>query len=565
MMRLPRPTAGGRTPASPGQRPTAPRSRTLVLPLLLGASLVLGAAGSRQQALELLEQRSAGVLKGSPHDFRYPGSLQGGGDQAPECAVCHRDPGVDLRAPLWDRSQSPAGASLDHSGALCLACHDQRLAPGFEPAGLCSAATPFGLESAGLGSVAAAFHAHPWPASGRDRAGNALTRPSSLRLAGHPDTGQGVDCLTCHNAHDNTNGNFLRMDPADGALCLQCHALDGWFQSAHGRPGQTGQRALETQACNTCHSLHGSPARPSLLRAEESTLCLSCHDGRSDCEDEVGTVHDLRPEFEKPFRHPVGFSGSRSARGDESGFIGWLGGVEDRSQVSCSDCHNPHAAQHGGGPFNGVAPALIGVRGVDPLGLERRPARSEAEICLKCHGANGELPVGSRAVDEDFSRFNASAHPVLEIGRSAHGVPSLRPEISPLEPLDCSACHGNNDPAGPRGPHGSEFPGLLKARWNSSPLATGAPDENGLCFTCHDPGVLTSGSWRWHSLHTTAGFSCAACHDPHGSREFPGLLNFRTNAFVEALDGELEVEAQALDQGTCTLRCHGHPHRKSPW
>jgi predicted CXXCH cytochrome family protein len=131
--------------------------------------------------------------------------------------------------------------------------------------------------------------------------------------------------------------------------------------------------------------------------------------------------------------------------------------------------------------------------------------------------------------------------------------------------MDCSDCHGNNNPAGPKGPHGSEFPGLLKARWNASPLATGAPDENGLCFTCHDPGVLQSGSWRWHTLHATAGFSCAACHDPHGSREFPGLLNLRGQPLGGGPGRRAgRVEPTSLDQGTCTLRCHGHPHRQIP-
>ena len=77
--------------------------------------------------------------------------------------------------------------------------------------------------------------------------------------------------------------------------------------------------------------------------------------------------------------------------------------------------------------------------------------------------------------------------------------------------------------------------------------------------------MLQSGSWRWHTLHASAGFSCAACHDPHGSREYPGLLNFADNPWVEKLDGVLDVSAMSLDEGTCTLRCHGHPHDKSPW
>jgi hypothetical protein len=184
-------------------------TRLLVLPALLGLSLVLFAQDPREEALDVLRGRAQGVLAGSPHDFRYPGTLQGGGDRAPDCAVCHRDPGLGLRSSLWDAGQEPESRMLDHTGALCLACHDQRLAPGFGPAGLCSAATPFGIEEPSPKGPDGSFHAHAWPSHRawtvpamplKVPARQAATRPVRRR------SGQGVDCLTCHNAHDNSNG-----------------------------------------------------------------------------------------------------------------------------------------------------------------------------------------------------------------------------------------------------------------------------------------------------------------------------------------------------------------------
>ncbi|MCA9782895.1 MAG: hypothetical protein KC518_04880 [Candidatus Cloacimonetes bacterium] len=551
-----------RATATAGPRPWR---GLLVLVTLLGLTTGAIAADSRAAALSILSERAAAGLDGSPHDFRYPGPLSTGGELQPACAVCHRDPGLDAPGPRWQRD---AMGALDNGlggAALCMACHDDRIASGFGPAELCTAATPFALEERSGDGGALSAHRFAWPENGLDRAGNPLQVPVDLVLAGSPEAGRGVDCLTCHNPHDNSRGQFLRMHTEEGALCLQCHAFKGWFLSAHGNPLEEVNPVLRDRACEACHDLHASPARPALLKASESTLCLSCHDGRSDCEQESAARFDLRPEFEKPYRHPIGFDGSAVARADEDGLIGFFAGSGERSLVSCSDCHNPHEALRDPGDWNGLPAALVGASGVDPLGMERRRALSEADVCLKCHGFSGELPVGNRAVDEDFSLRNASFHPVLGLATPALGVPSLKPEVSRLQQMTCGDCHGNDDPAGPRGPHGSQYAGLLRAPWTDSPWSEGRSDENALCFRCHDAGVLASGSWRWHTLHASAGYSCAACHDPHGSRELPGLLALKQRPWVQALDGVLEVQAQSLSQGNCTLTCHGHEHRSSAW
>ena len=33
----------------------------------------------------------------------------------------------------------------------------------------------------------------------------------------------GVECVSCHNPHDDSNGKFLRVTDAASALCLKCH------------------------------------------------------------------------------------------------------------------------------------------------------------------------------------------------------------------------------------------------------------------------------------------------------------------------------------------------------
>ena len=32
-----------------------------------------------------------------------------------------------------------------------------------------------------------------------------------------------IECASCHDPHDNTNGEFLRVSNSGSALCLSCH------------------------------------------------------------------------------------------------------------------------------------------------------------------------------------------------------------------------------------------------------------------------------------------------------------------------------------------------------
>ena len=36
-------------------------------------------------------------------------------------------------------------------------------------------------------------------------------------------TNVGIECASCHNAHNNSLGNFLRKSNAGSAICTSCH------------------------------------------------------------------------------------------------------------------------------------------------------------------------------------------------------------------------------------------------------------------------------------------------------------------------------------------------------
>ena len=89
-----------------------------------------------------------------------------------------------------------------------------------------------------------------------------------------------------------------------------------------------------------------------------------------------------------------------------------------------------------------------------------------------------------------------------------------------------------------------------------------------LCYQCHNRTTLFSGTSGFpHRRHVVdAGASCAVCHDAHGSRRNPFLVNFlvRGKAGEEVVrrsaSGRLAFESTGRGKGRCFLDCHGSNH-----
>jgi hypothetical protein len=96
-----------------------------------------------------------------------------------------------------------------------------------------------------------------------------------------------------------------------------------------------------------------------------------------------------------------------------------------------------------------------------------------------------------------------------------------------------------------------------------------------LCYKCHDRGrfVTPQGRGFPHTKHVVdQQTSCAVCHDAHGSRQYPHLINFMLrdkngrSVVSPNSHGDLKWEFVARDKGRCSLSCHGsdHKNRKYP-
>lgn len=292
-----------------------------------------------------------------------------------------------------------------------------------------------------------------------------------------------------------------------------------------------------TEGCQGCHSGHGMSDSP-MLKKRQKDLCLDCHGEASSLGSRrEGSVRPRAIAVEKPFSHPM----------DENAFS------RHENAITCSSCHSPH---RGSGPK-----VARGEQKVSP----RDPSRLEYELCEECHGerpgsaAGFTLPVGRKT-----NPSNRSYHPV-EVA-SLERSPSVDPALSGRQ-VNCTDCHGNDDPGGGGGPHASNVPHLLRADYTNAD--GGAESENlyELCYSCHDrDSILRGDSFPGHRKHIVEiKTSCSTCHDPHGALQNRALIRFGNDLdggllAPSQLTGRLEFQSDVPGSGACYVTCHGYDH-----
>ena len=518
-------------------------------------------------------------------------------DENQVCIFCHAPHNASPAAPLWNRHNptthyriyrsSSTDARIGQPGAaskMCLSCHDGSIALGLT------------LDRAPTDPLPMT---HPYIPSGPSNLTNDLSddhpigfrydrvisnRDEQIRppqLIDHRiklgERGE-LECIACHEPHNNALGNFLRITEREGALCVTCHDLVGWRASAHAVSSRNvpltatngatlPYRSLADNACRSCHLPHGAPQRERLLNERASRLCVACHDGVS--------AADVLPAINQRYGHRVNWAFEQRRPPEER--------VHARRSVECADCHNPHAVMSNplgrvrrpGGSEPLAPPALREVPGVNLAGLPVPTARFYYEVCFRCHS---DLPVVPRGrvvrqsdtlgdVRRQFLPTAASAHPVAFPSRNASEVPSLLPEYRRSGYITCQDCHNNPDAVAEggtqvNGPHSSRFEHLLAARYETRDFTIESAQSYALCYRCHDrTSILNGDSFALHRNHLVRGRTpCSACHDPHGvsgsSAQHGHLINFD----VSIVGGQRFYADTGRFRGTCTLTCHGVEH-----
>jgi predicted CXXCH cytochrome family protein len=319
-----------------------------------------------------------------------------------------------------------------------------------------------------------------------------------------------------------------------------------------------GDKSKLPKGCGSCHVGHGLRRTP-MLPAATAFFCFRCHGdpiliqaarAKGLIASQANTK-DLQKEFEKPYHHPIE---ALQACGEQSELT-----VRDPSAprcVACVDCHQQHYVQKND--------LTAGVRGVNAQGAKVDTITDDYELCFKCHSYSANLPADQTNKAELFKVSNPSYHPVIARGKNTD-VPSLIFPLTTSSRIKCTSCHNNNDPLGPKGPHGSIYRYLLAKNF-SDVDGSESPSQYELCYSCHRrSSILGNESFRFHSLHISqAGISCRSCHNPHGSARYPHLIEFDISVGFSS-SGRMEYISLGPRAGQCYLTCHNKDHNPATY
>ncbi len=320
------------------------------------------------------------------------------------------------------------------------------------------------------------------------------------------------------------------MIPLVAVLCLFF-----FFHPASAKPTHL-DKTKGQRGCSVCHKGHGERGTPLLYEAKDE-ICFECHSM-------AGRASDIYSEVTKPSRHPVLDSAVYHVTGEE---LPEQSSSQPR-HAACFDCHNVHQSEKG--------KAIKGLRGYSGKGFKIKKIKNEYELCYNCHADSANLASDELNIALDFEQSNPSYHPIETYAKNTF-VPSLKGSYRSNRLIQCTDCHGSDNPAGPQGPHGSIYEPILKKRYNrsSGPESLNSYD---LCYACHDrASILGDESFRAHKAHIVYGsISCAQCHDPHGSRLYSSLITFDISTVYPNAAGEYTFLSGVAGQPRCLLSCH---------
>ncbi len=501
------------------------------------------------------------------------------------------------------------------STRLCLSCHDGTVALG----AIVNGSGPIALQG-GVTQLTPSYagyvgtdlsHTHPLSFTVTDQliaTKNANDPSMSLNSLSamesdptvHLDGQQRVQCTACHDPHSDANyatsGVHFYQKPQRADPCSVCHSSPAQDQGPHyqpaaltkalstsqssstatsrssmlmasggarapgvldAAPGGAGGRSLAhgnlatlPQSCMSCHASHApNEGQHSLLLARDEEACYRCHGPERAQEQRAGRLApgtkpvDLMVEFQKPSHHPIEFPGDHkpNERLPETD-------PNARRHVLCVDCHDAHGTL-------AVQPAAAGTE-LRPSSTRR--FATEAQMCFLCHGPAANRPANQPDASRQFA--STSYHPVLAPGRAVR-VPSLVPPLTASSVIACTDCHGNDNPLGPAGPHGSLFAPLLLRRYERTDGQPESPARYDLCYRCHDRNsILSDASFPYHRMHVIdQRTACYVCHSAHGS-DNPGLVQLDTTVVQPNARGMRAFTSLGTGGGQCALLCHGYDH-----
>lgn len=406
--------------------------------------------------------------------------------------------------------------------------------------------------------------------------------PAGIDLQLYPPLGQAeprsLACLTCHNPHEASHGNFVRSETKD-RLCATCHVDQGLhLAEAHNfteKPdlkNARDQNAKDAGTCGFCHAVHNANGPMMWVATKDAPqnpdqLCTICHS--------KGGLGEAKPV--SLLSHPTG----QAAPGDKATVPASLplfdsqSHVTNKGFVACGSCHDPHIDKarsanmlRGAGNPLGLCiqchQAQAALRG-GPHDRATKPSAWPKDIpggdlCLACHRphsddrAKGLWTVASAAGASPSDAVCVSCHASATwvagisapaMGQVLHprtingsldvgGLPVLpAPRPGAMAALECKTCHD---------PHAERMGHLLRK--------TQSPEQAGVCFVCHPNSSSISRSLHGASMAESLKSDTQACGPCHAVHAVKG------SQIANLWAAGLNAAGKDVSQQEC-LACHG--------
>lgn len=512
-----------------------------------------------------------------------PGSVKSTAE-SDVCMFCHTSHAASPKAPMWNRKQSGKIYTLydsstldakpgqpDGNSILCLSCHDGTVALGNTLKNPKSMSFAHSMTKRGnLGTDLSDDHpiSFIYDSQLASKDGE-IKNPLALEV-NVLDREKKLQCTSCHDSHQDLEGNFLKRSNEFSNLCFSCHDKKYWNTSSHNTSTKTwngispnpwshmdkSYKTVTENACSNCHDTHNASGKQRLLkRLPEEDNCFDCHNGNV-------AKSNVLSDFIKPYRHNVfAYNGIHDPTESD---------LSKTKHIECADCHNPHASNSSGAQAPLAKGANLGVKGINQSGVKIATAIYEYEICFRCHADNPVTPeytsryLGTSNTRLDFSPNNISMHPVIEQGKNNNPRGLIMPYTSSSK-IYCSSCHSSDGSNSSAGAHGSNYPRILKANYNMAKtpqLGKNWPSliqsNFTLCFECHEVNAVTTIHKEISGGHFMETIGCNSCHDPHGYEG--GSLS--ENAFGINFDQTViqpnPINGRMIDlnQKKCFMTCH---------
>jgi predicted CXXCH cytochrome family protein len=336
-------------------------------------------------------------------------------------------------------------------------------------------------------------------------------------------------CLSCHDPHGSDLPRQLKA-PKD-KICFDCHDLEPLISKAVRHAPVAEGRCLE------CHDAHGSD-QPNALVGGGTAFCQKCHDPKAPAgKGAVGKNYrvDLgKKVVHKPITqkndcgvcHEIGHSGD-NLKLLKKNPVDLCNGCHERQDKAkfphtallagdCAVCHDPHSSDQPKLISKPTSAASCFQCHQDDLTGRRVIHKPVEKGCDQCHiphgGANRMLLKGGSGKTACYVCHQTP----VDGGKVKHAA---------VERYGCTGCHD---------PHGTANRFLLASRTNDLCTSCHAGQKDGKHVTPMLPNGHVVGGAINDPRKPDRPFSCASCHNPHGS-DSPNFFYFGANA-MESCD-----------------------------